>query len=48
MFLPFQEFVQPQIRHVIEVEEHRPLKIGDEGLSGDPPDPTRNADRPST
>jgi hypothetical protein len=37
VFLPFQEFVQPQIRHVIEAEEHRPLKIGDEGNSGAPP-----------
>jgi len=40
-FNPLQEFIQPQIRHVVEVREQQ-LKEDDEGA---PPDPARQSIR---
>jgi hypothetical protein len=38
-FLPLQEFIQPEMHHVIEAEEHVAEKIGDDRPKADPPEP---------
>lgn len=41
MFSPFQEIIQPEIRHVIEVQDERRYKREDAGEPPGPADPTK-------
>jgi hypothetical protein len=40
-FLPLEEMIQPQVRNVIEAEDFRPAKMGDERTGSDGPQPKR-------